>query len=288
MKVAKLPPAETELFLATPAVESSQRETAALELPKSVASTAVAGSEIRITGARLPDRTHDSRKVILKGQYGLTVKSFDPFFANLQRQVSQDGGYISDISTARGSGIVSRASIAVRIPVGGVEPFIDWLRRQGVITKESGTSEDVTEEYVDIGARLENARRFEARLLQMLQNHTAKLSDLVLVEEKLSNIREQIERYEGKLRYFDKFVAFSTLTIEVTVEEPYRPAVERTFWHRAARVWSESIRGLLDFGQGIALAIIAFLPWSIPSALIIFRLLFALRHIRRRTLPGTR
>jgi hypothetical protein len=95
----------------------------------------------------LQGRTHDGRKVILKGQYGLTVKSFDPFFANLQKQVGGSGGYISDISTVRGSGIVSRASIAVRIPIGGVEPFVYWLRRQGVITSNSFWCQNVNRQF---------------------------------------------------------------------------------------------------------------------------------------------
>lgn len=228
-----------------------------------------------------PKADDASRKIILRGQYGVTVKSFDPFLAHLRAELAQAGGYISEFSSARGSESVSRATLEVRVPSAGVAPFVYWLRRQGVTTTERETSEDVTEEYIDIRARLENARRFEQRLLQMLATHTAKVSELVLIEEKLGSVREQIERYEGRLRYFDKFVALSTLTIEVTVEEIYSPVVRHTFAGNAARAWSHSVHALKDFAQNVALAIIAFLPWSIPSALLALGLVLAMRRVSR-------
>jgi hypothetical protein len=71
--------------------------------------------------------------------------------------------------------------------------MVSWLREQGIIQSENIKAEDVSEEYYDIQARLENAKRLEARLLDMVQKNTGKLADLVLLEEKLGEVRERIE-----------------------------------------------------------------------------------------------
>jgi hypothetical protein len=76
----------------------------------------------------------------------------------------------------------------------------------------------VGEEFVDVTARVANARRLEQRLVTLLATRTGKLEDVLAVERELARVREQIERYEGRLRYLSTRVETSTLT--VTVHEP--------------------------------------------------------------------
>ena len=71
---------------------------------------------------------------------------------------------------------------------------------------------------MDITARVTNARRLEERLISLLANRTGKLDEVLRVERELARIREEIERYEGRLRYLTARVAMSTLTI--TIHEP--------------------------------------------------------------------
>jgi hypothetical protein len=63
-----------------------------------------------------------------------------------------------------------------------------------------------------------NARRLEARLIDLLARRTGKLADVLQVEHEVARVREEIERYEGRLRYLRSRAAVSTLTI--TVHEP--------------------------------------------------------------------
>jgi hypothetical protein len=71
---------------------------------------------------------------------------------------------------------------------------------------------------VDLTARLANARRLEARLIELLANRTGRLTDVLTVERELARVRETIERYEGRLRYLQSRVSVSSLT--VVVHEP--------------------------------------------------------------------
>ena len=76
-------------------------------------------------------------------------------------------------------------------------------------------AEDVGEEFTDVTARMTNARRLETRLIDLLATRTGKLKDVLDVEHELARVREEIERYEGRLRYLKAHAALSTLTIYV-------------------------------------------------------------------------
>lgn len=201
------------------------------------------------------------RKIIRNGSFALTVKSFDAFFAELQQQVSSSGGFVAQVQANRGSGTVSAAQIIVRVFPDKVDAFTSWLRGQGTLTSEHLTSEDITEHYFDLQARLQNARRFETRLLEMLRTQTGKLQDLVLVEEKLNQIREQIEQFEGKVRLYDNLSGLATLTLSVRVEEHYVVSNPPTFAETVAATWRHSTRNLREFLEALALVAVAVAPW---------------------------
>ena len=114
-------------------------------------------------------------------------------------------------------------------------------------------TEDVTKAYFDTDARLKNARVMEQRLIDMLKTKTGKVSDLLQVEKELGRVREEIEKMQGELKYWDSQVQFATVTIslaEKDMEEPaafllkeraqlalYAPDVEKIYndikaWHR--------------------------------------------------------
>ena len=88
------------------------------------------------------------------------------------------------------------------------------------------TAEDVGEEFVDVSARMENARRLEQRLVTLLASRTGKLSDVLAVERELARVREDIERYEGRLRYLRAHAATSSCRSKCTSPTPWweRPA----------------------------------------------------------------
>jgi hypothetical protein len=88
----------------------------------------------------------------------------------------------------------------------------------GKVETVNSRAEDVSEEFVDVTARVKNARRLEERFLNLLATKTGKLDEILRVERELARVREEIERYEGRLRFLSTRAATSTLTI--TVHEP--------------------------------------------------------------------
>jgi uncharacterized protein DUF4349 len=200
----------------------------------------------------------------------LTVKSFDTFFAELRDQTNLQGGFIGQVQANRGAGSVSAAQIVVRIPPDSIDTFARWLRDQGTLTFEHVTGEDISEQYFDLSARLQNARRFETRLLEILRTQTGKLQDVVLVEEKLNQVREQIEQFEGKVRLYDNLTGLATLTLSVRVEEHYVVSHPPTFSGLVLATWQKSIRALRESLEALALVCVAVTPWIPPVCILGF------------------
>jgi hypothetical protein len=143
------------------------------------------------------------------------------------------------------------------------------------------TAEDVGEEFVDVSARLANARRLEDRIVVLLATRTGKLEDVIAAERELARVREEIERYEGRLRFLRNRVALSTLA--VTVHEPY-PVVGGPGVGPIAESFKQMWRNFVLFIAWL----IASLGWLIPlSAVALLVGLGVRKYVWKRRLAQT-
>jgi hypothetical protein len=110
------------------------------------------------------------------------------------------------------------AVLEVKVPAARFDDLIAGLRPLGRLESVNVSAQDVGEEYVDVTARIANARRLEERLIDLLANRTGKLQDVLNVERELARVREEIERYDGRLRYLRSRTSLSTLS--VSLHEP--------------------------------------------------------------------
>ena len=96
------------------------------------------------------------------------------------------------------------------------------------------TAEDVGEEYTDVSARVANARRLEARLLDLLATRSGRLEEVLNLEREVARVREEIERYDGRLRYLRTRASISMLTLTLHEGQP-RSAIRRASAPSATR-----------------------------------------------------
>lgn len=127
---------------------------------------------------------------------------------------------VANTSVSAGAEQVKSASIELRIPGERFDELVSGLAPIGTLESVNVQVDDVGEEYTDVAARVANARRLEARLVELLANRTGRLSDVLAVERELARVREEIERYEGRMRYLRTRVAYSTLTVYVHERPP--------------------------------------------------------------------
>ena len=216
--------------------------------------------------------------IIRTGTASIQVDSLDAAIAMVRALARRVGGFVAGSSTQAGRGQLHSATLELRMPAGRFDEAVDGLRPLGKVEAVNVTAEDVGEEYVDVQARMGNARRLEARLIDVLARRAGKLSDVLDVERELARVREEIERYEGRLRYLRTRVAVSTLTL--TVHEPV-PVVD----HGSPGVMAEAARqAWRNFIALVAFAIQA-LGVVVPLGLVATAGWWAVRRWRR---PPTR
>jgi hypothetical protein len=156
--------------------------------------------------------------VIRTATASIEVDSLEPAVAELKQLAARLGGYVANSGIQAGRSRLRQAVIEVKIPAARFEDVLSGLAPIGKLESVNVSAQDVGEEYVDVNARMENARRLERRLIDLLATRAGKLKDVLDVEQALARVREEIERYEGRIRYLRAHTATSTLS--VTVHEP--------------------------------------------------------------------
>lgn len=156
--------------------------------------------------------------LIRTGSAAVEVDSLEPAIAQVRALAARVGGYVANTSLAAGREQVRSATLELRVPAARFDELVGGLAPFGRVERVDVQAQDVGEEFVDLSARTANARRLEARLVELLARRTGKLEEVLAVERELARVREEIERYDGRLRYLRTRAATSTLA--VTVHEP--------------------------------------------------------------------
>lgn len=147
------------------------------------------------------------------------------------------------------------------------------------------SSEDVTEEYVDLKARLRHWRSQEAQLLEIMRQ-ARKIPDILAVRDQLSAVQQEIERVSGRLRFLENRIDLSTITVGITrkAKQPAPPTIAST-WHGGglaiAAASVQSVKNLVAAFTFLAIALTYILPFAALGAII----WFAIRSARRKPLP---
>ena len=169
---------------------------------------------------RVPEQVGSavSRMLIRRADVSIRVDSLERAMAALQRLATSLGGAVGNVSVSAGDYQVRSATLELRVPAERFDDAMTGMKPIGKVEQSSVTAEDVGEEFVDVSARVANAKRLESRLVDLLATRTGKLEDVLAVERELARVREEIERYQGRIRFLSARVATSTLS--VTVSEP--------------------------------------------------------------------
>jgi hypothetical protein len=238
-----------------PAVVSQRAMRASLAMPVARDRAGASDRALAVSPA-LPSGDASGAMLIRHGQASIEVKHVDDAVGRARQAAAQFGGFVAATSLRSGKDEQRAATLELRVPTGQFDALVASLSAFGRVESVSATVQDVGEEYVDITARAANARRLEARLVEMLSTRTGKLSEVLTVEQELTRVREEIERYEGRLKWLERRTALSSLELSLHEplplldREPGRGPIAEAFaeaWTRAVRVlaWCIASLGLL-------------------------------------------
>ncbi len=218
------------------------------------------------------------RMIVRTGTINIEVEKFDDTEKKVTETANKFSGYITNTSSNLNAGGKEQGSISVRIPSNKFDAFISEVSAFGKVMSQNISGNDVTEEYIDLEARQRTQKELENRLLQLLSEKTAKLTDVVEVEQKLSNVRENIERTEGRMKFLKDQSAFSTLTISLFEPSLLQTSSGGGFFYEIRESFKKGIEGFTEITSLLITFIISSSPFLIFLAILLFILKKYLRN----------
>lgn len=238
-------------------------------------------------------KVDDSRKLIRTVNLNVETKEFDQMLASIEEQVTTLNGYIEQMNTYNGSkysGSRSNRSsnLTVRVPKQSLDTFLKAVDDTGNIISRTESVEDVTLDYVDTESRKNSLLVEQERLLSFLEKAES-LEDIITLEERLSEVRYQLERMESMLRAYDNKVDYATVYMSIAeVKELTPPPVEEeeTVWTRLTNGFMENLEdvkdGIVDFFVWIVVNIPYLVIWAIRIAVIVVIVKLIIRSRRKK------
>ena len=260
--------------------EAFGHEASATRAPSSPAIALASGGEAPQPEAAAAAGPAISRKIIYDAQVDLTVDSVDPVAKKVTSLVQGARGYIAEQNVTGSPGTLRSIHWRIRIPVDGFDSFVESVVALGELERNNRTSQDVSEQYYDIEARIKNKKVEEQTLHKILNERSGKLEDVLKIEVELSRVRGEIEQLEGKIRVLENLSSLATLTLNVREREKFAPPapVVAGFGTQISRAWENSVTGLVNLGKAIVIWVVS---WAIWLPIILVGVLVAWVLIRR-------
>jgi len=214
------------------------------------------------------------KKIIKNGSLTVYVRDAEQSAEAIRNLALAAGGFVAESNIHKSSSGQKSGNITIRVPAGNFEEVMGNVKGLAVeVERENATSQDVTEEYVDLEAQLRNLRAEETQYLAIMQKAFT-IEDTLKVANRLSDARGRIERAQGRLQFLSRQVEMST--IRITLEADADVKVFGLRW-RPLIVIKQSSRDLFEGLADYVDAMIRFLfhlpvilLWLATIALMLF------------------
>ena len=204
------------------------------------------------------------RKLIKDVSMTIQTTSFDEFIASLQTEIDQQSGFVQS-STITGNSYTStsyrHATIVTRIPAGNLDQFTGQVSALGKVTSKTENVKDVTMSYVDVESHIKALQTEQESLLKLMESAT-KLDDIIKIQDRLTNVRTDLESYETKLRTYNDLISYSTVTMNISEVTRVTDTESKGFWQQ---IGSKFINNLYHIGRGFR----GFFIWFIGNSPIL-------------------
>ena len=218
-----------------------------------------------------------NRKFIINMNMEVETEDMDALLAGLDAHITSLGGYVQSRSVQNGSRHASKiyryGDLTVRIPVERLNEFTQQVQELSNVTYSSQDTQDVTLQYVDTQSRVQALEVEQERLMELLAQ-AQDMSDLLEIENRLTEVRYELENYASRLRVLDNQIDFATIQLNISEVREYSPVEEPTRWQRVVTGFRDSLQGLgdgiLDAGAWVLINSPYLVLWAVVIVLVVF------------------
>lgn len=238
---------------------------------KQVKNTAVYDQAITAVNLSAPSKSESDnsinipQKIIKNAFLRFETNDLESTFNQIQTAIEANKGTVQNDTEGKGHNTIYR-NISIRVPSQNFDTFIQSISK-GVsyFDEKNISSQNVTEEFIDINSRLNTKRKLEARYLEILQRAN-KISEILEIEKQISTIREEIEAKEGRLKYLENRVSESTVTIEFYKTIAQKENIKVSY---GSKIWTAIKSGFFSLSEFL-ISIISIWPFIIVFCVLAY------------------
>lgn len=235
------------------------------------------GADEQVDTSAIPD----SRKLIRNVDLSFETTDFDTFVQDIQSKTTALGGYIesSDLS---GNAYTDRhrfAYFTLRIPKPQVDTFLSFAEGEANLTRKYENTQDITLQYYDTESRKKALQSEYDRLLELMAKAES-VDAVIAIEQRLSEIRYQLDSFESDLRRYDNQVDYSTITVNVSETTVLTASEKSGFWSRVQANLESNVEDLCNAAIGLLIWFLSSLPVLLALAILFFLIYRVVKMIR--------
>ena len=235
-------------------------------ISEDAAAGAASGTENRAT-------VETGRKLIKTASMDVETEQFEQLMTALETQIKQIGGYIEDETVSgnqldwQGNPMMRWADLTVRVPKDRLDEFLNGVESAGNVIRRSENTQDVTLQYSDIESHKKTLKIEQERLWALLEKADS-MDSIIALEERLSDIRYELESYESQLRLYDNQIEYSKVTLNINEVKRYTEAVPESTGEQILKGLSDNGRRLAEGLKNFGIRVIVTSPFWITAAVI--------------------
>jgi len=219
------------------------------------------------------------KKIIKTGNLSLKVEKVETAVENITNIVKLNKGEVSNSSFSESSRGTKSGYITVRVPYQNFTTAFEEIKKVATqVLSESSNAQDITEEYIDLEARLKNKRAEEVSFVALL-NRSGKIEETLSVTREVARVRGEIEQLQGQMNYLNSQTDMSTITVNLSEDVVIASASQD--W-RPWQVVKLSVKQLITAGQNFIDGLIRFVIVALPMLIIYVFILWLIYFVGKK------
>lgn len=217
----------------------------------------------------------NERKIIRNAELTLEADSPDDASASITKIAEKNGGFTVESQKQTNDAKATKSdsvTMTIRVPSAKFEESLDEIRKlSGRVISESVKGQDVTEEFIDVEARLKTKKALESQFLEIMKQGKT-VEDALSVQRELADVRGEIEQIEGRKRFLENQSNLSTIKLRLQTPTNFS-GNSSGFFYQLGQSFGHGFDFAVNFILGLVTFIIAILPFLLLIALPIFLIL---------------